>query len=99
MRKDVEKMAKEVSINDIKEKFQTVQGIQQSLKEEKIKLDSEYNTLKKSLEEKVSELLEKTGSSSVDEAVKKHEEDKKKLEEDMASLSERLSGFLDTYGE
>lgn len=92
-------MAKEVSIGDIKERFQSVQNIQQSLKEEKIRLDSEYSTLKKSYEDKVNELLTKTDSSTVEEATSKHEESKKKLEEDMNTLFDKLSGFLDTYGE
>lgn len=92
-------MAKEVSIGDIKERFQSVQNIQQSLKEEKIRLESEYATLKKSYEDKVSELLSKTESSSVEEAISKHEDNKKKLEEDMTTLFDKLSGFLDTYGE
>lgn len=92
-------MAKEVSIGDIKERFQSVQSIQQSLKEEKIRLDSEYATLKKSYEDKVKELLDKTESSTVEEAMSKHEDNKKKLEQDMTVLFDKLSGFLDTYGE
>ena len=51
----------QISIDELKEKFSTVQNISQGLKEEKIRLESELSTLEKDYNEQVKELLEKTG--------------------------------------
>ena len=59
----------EINIKDLKEKFASVQNISQSLKEEKIRLESELATLEKDKESKLADLLEKTGTSTYDEAV------------------------------
>lgn len=87
------------SIQEIKEKFNTVQSIGQSLKEEKISLESELRTLTSDYDEQVKKLLEKTGASSLEEAIQIYKKRKADLESEMTSLSDELSGYLDTYGE
>lgn len=88
-----------VSIQELKEKFNTVQNISQSLKEEKIGLESELRTLTADYNEQVKLLLEKTGASTLEEAIQVYKSRKEKLEGDMDSLATELSGYLDTYGE
>lgn len=89
----------QISVNELKEKFTTVQSITQGLKEEKIRLESELNTLEKDYDEQVKELLEKTGASSLEEAKTMYDSMKDKLESDMVELEEELNKYLDTYGE
>lgn len=88
-----------VSIQELKEKFNSVQTISQSLKEEKIGLESELRTLTADYDEQVKLLLEKTGASTLEEAVQVYNSRKEQLEGDMDSLAAELSGYLDTYGE
>lgn len=88
-----------VSLQEIKEKFNTVQTIGQSLKEEKISLESELRTLTSDYDDQVAKLLEKTGASTLDEAIQVYKQRKTKLDSDMTSLSDELSKYLDTYGE
>ena len=89
----------EINIKDLKEKFASVQNISQSLKEEKIRLESELATLEKDKESKLADLLEKTGTSTYDEAVNVVSTKKKELDLEMQSLDVELSNYLDTYGE
>jgi hypothetical protein len=89
----------EINIKDLKEKFASVQNISQSLKEEKIRLESELATLEKDKESKLADLLEKTGTSTYDEAVNFVSTKKKELDLEMQSLDVELSNYLDTYGE
>jgi predicted nucleic acid-binding Zn-ribbon protein len=88
-----------VSVQEIKEKFSTVQSIGQSLKEEKISLESELRTLTSDYNDQVAKLLEKTGASTLEEAIQVYKQRKEKLDADMTALSDELSGYLDTYGE
>lgn len=88
-----------VSLQEIKEKFNTVQSIGQSLKEEKISLESELRTLTSDYDDQVAKLLEKTGASTLEEAIQVYKQRKTKLDSDMTSLSDELSKYLDTYGE
>lgn len=92
-------MAKDIDIKDLKEKFNTVQGISQDLKEEKIRIESQLKTLESDYDEKTKEILEKTGKSSLEEAVKFVNDKKEKLESDMVKLEGELNSYLDTYGE
>lgn len=92
-------MSKEIDIKDLKEKFTTVQNISQSLKEEKIRIESQLKTLESDYEDKVKEILEKTGKSSIEEAMLYIKEKKEKLDKDMAKLEGELNSYLDTYGE
>lgn len=89
----------EINIKDLKEKFASVQNISQSLKEEKIRLESELATLEKDKKSKLADLLEKTGTSTYDEAVNFVSNKKKELDLEMQSLDVELSNYLDTYGE
>lgn len=88
-----------MDIKDLKEKFNSVQNISQSLKEESIRLESELSTLKKDYDAKLKNLLEETGASTFDEAKSIIENKKSELETEMKTLDTELSGYLDTYGE
>ena len=89
----------DVSVNELKEKFNTLQGISQSLKEDKIRLESELKTLQSDRDELLKSLMEKTGTESFEDAVKYYETHKEDLDKEMSELSETLNTFLDTYGE
>lgn len=89
----------QVSIEELKEKFTTVQNINQSLKEEKIRIESELKTLDADYKEQLKELLEKTGTASFEEAVQVYKQKKEELEINMDSLEQELNKYLDTYGE
>jgi uncharacterized protein involved in exopolysaccharide biosynthesis len=88
-----------LTVQELKEKFNTVQNISQSLKEEKIGLESELRTLQSDYEEQVKLLLEKTGASSFDEAVQVYKTRQQELEDTMNNLNQELTKYLDTYGE
>lgn len=88
-----------INIEEIKEKFSTIQRINTSLKEEKIRTESTLKTLEDDYNKKLQELLEKTGTDSFDDAVESISSRKRKLDEDMESLNKELSSYLDTYGE
>lgn len=92
-------MSKEVDIKEIKEKFTTVQNISQGLKEEKIRIESHLKTLESDYEEKTKEILEKTGKSTIEEAMQFVKDKKDKLDSDMVELEKELNTYLDTYGE
>lgn len=89
----------QITVEELKEKFNTVQNITQGLKEEKIRLESELKTLENDYNEQVKELLEKTGTSSLDEAKSVYEDMSAKLKSDMSDLEKELNSYLDTYGE
>ena len=92
-------MAKEVDIKDLKEKFTTVQGISQNLKEEKIRIESQIKTLESDYKEKEKEIIEKTGQPTIEEAVKYVKDKKEELDKSMIELAKELDSYLDTYGE
>ena len=92
-------MAKEVDIKDLKEKFTTVQGISQNLKEEKIRIESQLKTLESDYKEKEKEIIEKTGQPTIEEAVKYVKDRKEELDKSMIELAKELDSYLDTYGE
>lgn len=87
------------SVQELKEKFNAVQGISQSLKEEKIGLESELKTLQSEYDSKLAELLSLTGADSFEAAVSVYNVDKEKLSKDMDELNSELTRYLDTYGE
>ena len=88
-----------VSLDDVKEKFRTVQSINQDLKERKIRVESEISTLKKDYDEKVAEVLKRTGTSSLEEAMAFYNEKSKELESRVLELESELNKYLDTYSE
>ena len=89
----------QVTIDELKEKFSTVQNISQGLKEEKIRLESELATLEKDYNEHVNELLEKTGAATLDDAMEVYKKKREELDSSMIELEKELNGYLDTYGE
>lgn len=92
-------MLSEKEINDLKEKYNSLQTLNQSLREEKIRLSSEVKTLKESLDKKEKELLDSTGKESLQDVVKWYEEESKNLSEDVSKLTKELQSYLDDYDE
>lgn len=81
-------------IDVLKSKFEEVQKKSQTYKEQKIRLESELKTLQSDYDEKVKELLELTGTSSVEEAKSFCDEKEKDLETKMRELDDRLNEYL-----
>lgn len=92
-------MLSEKEINDLKEKYNSLQTLNQSLREEKIRLSSEVKTLKESLDKKEKELLDSTGKESLQDVVKWYEEESRNLSEDVSKLTKELQSYLDAYDE
>jgi FtsZ-binding cell division protein ZapB len=92
-------MLSEKEINDLKEKYNSLQTLNQSLREEKIRLSSEVKTLKESLDKKEKELLDSTGKESLQDVVKWYEEESRNLSEDVSKLTKELQSYLDDYDE
>lgn len=89
----------QITLQEIKERFTTVQNINQSLKEEKIRTESELNTLQSDYDVVLKELLEKTGATTLEEAVAIFDKKRAELDAEMEALGIELSKYLDTYGE
>lgn len=92
-------MLSEKELNDLKEKYNSLQTLNQSLREEKIRLSSEVKTLKESLDKKEKELLDSTGKESLQDVVKWYEEESRNLSEDVSKLTKELQSYLDDYDE
>ena len=92
-------MLSEKEINDLKEKYNSLQTLNQSLREEKIRLSSEVKTLKESLDKKEKELLDSTGKESLQDVVRWYEEESRNLSEDVSKLTKELQSYLDDYDE
>lgn len=86
----------DISVEDIKAKFQRLQSETQKLKEEKVGYEAQLSTLTSQYNEKLDELLKDTGTSTIEEAVAvcvRKQEELNKLKE---SLQASLDGFLST---
>ena len=86
-------------INEVKERFNSVERIHQDLREKKIRVESEIDTLSKDYNEKLKELLELTGAQTLEEAVKVYQDRRAQLDSEMEQFNSELKAFLDTYGE
>ena len=89
----------DISIDEIKSKFQKLQSETQRLKEEKVGYEAQLSTLQTQYDEQLANLLKETGTSTLEEAVavcKKKQEDLNKLKEE---LSKTLDGYLQTVGD
>ena len=89
----------EVTVDEIKNKFQALQKITQNLKEEKIGYESKLNTIQSQYDEKVSKLLECTNTSTLEEAVKLCKEKKEELEKLKSELDAEISKYIDESDE
>lgn len=83
-----------VSAENLKEKFVRVQEQNQRLREERIRLESEVKTLEADYQKKLQELLEATGTSTYQEAVKFCQDKRKELEEETERLDKELEQYL-----
>lgn len=92
-------MAQDISLSDLKEKFTTVQSIDQSLKEKKIRLDSEMVAVERERQAKLAEVLEQVGATTYEQAVQIVQTMKADMETETRALNTELSAYLDTYGE
>ena len=89
----------DITVDEIKNKFQTLQKMTQSLKEEKIRYESELSTLQTQHDEKVKALLEATNTESLEEAVKFCKKKKEELDKLKSELDSELSKYIDESGE
>lgn len=87
------------NIEEVKEKFESLQKINQSLKEEKIRVESEIETLKNTYNEKLDLLLKETGTNTLEEAVEYCTKEKEKLDKEISELDSKISQYLDSYGD
>jgi len=83
----------DISIDEIKKKFQELQTKTQKLKEEKVGYEAQLETLKSQYDEQLQALLSETGSSSLDEAIALC----KRKQEELSSLKESLQQTLESY--
>ena len=86
-------------LTQVKEKFERVQKTNQTLRERKIRLESELETLTKDYESTLKELLEVSGAGTLDEAVSICNTQKDEIETRLNELDELLSGYLKTFEE
>lgn len=89
-------MSTEISIEEIKEKFQKLQDEAQRLKEEKVKYEAQLSTLKEQYNTQLQELLESTKTSSLPEAVEYLKKQQNELESLKSDLQTQLDGYLST---
>lgn len=83
-----------MSIEDVKGKFNKLQGEVQGLSNKKIATESEINTLSNDLQERVKALLELTGKGSLQEAADYYKEQKEFVDTRSGELSQKLDTYL-----
>lgn len=83
----------DISIDEIKVKFQKLQSETQKLKEEKVKYEAQLNTLKEQYDAQLKTLLDETGTATLAEAVAVC----KQKQAELNSLKESLQQTLDKY--
>lgn len=82
-----------VSVENLKDKFNKIESKKQELKENKIKLESEINSLSKEYNKTLNELKEMTGKDTYEEIVEFIKTKKDNLEK----VKEKVSAELDRY--
>lgn len=85
-----------LSIDEIKVKFQQLQEATQKLKEEKVGYEAQLSTLQSQYDEQLKTLLEETGTTSLEEAVALCKSKQGELETLKAELQEKLDTYLGT---
>lgn len=86
-------------IKEVKQKFETVQGINKSLNEDLIRVESELENNRNNYKEVEKELLELTDSETIKDAEEAYNKIKSELDKTLADINKELSEYLDTYGE
>ena len=89
----------DISVDEIKAKFQRLQSETQKLKEEKVGYEAQLNTLKSQYEEQLQNLLKETGTSTLEEAVAICKQKQEELNQLKESLQQTLDSYLSTIGE
>ncbi len=79
---------------DLKLKYEKLQKKKSDLNNMVVALETEVKNLKSDIEEAVTELLEKVGKSSYEEAVGHYKDLKQQLEEKHKKLSEELDEYI-----
>lgn len=82
-----------VSVENLKDKFNKIESKKQELKENKIKLESEINSLSKEYNKTLNELKEMTGKDTYEEIVEFIKTKKDNLEK----VKEKVNAELDRY--
>nr|DAQ48186.1 MAG TPA: hypothetical protein [Bacteriophage sp.] len=86
-------------IKEVKQKFETVQGINKSLNEDLIRVESELENNRNNYKEVEKELLELTEANTIKAAEEAYNKIKSELDKTIADINKELSEYLDTYGE
>lgn len=82
--------------DEIKEKFDRVQKISQELRDKRTRCQVELESLKKDYNEKVAELLERTGTENVNDAIKYCNEKKAELQKEAEEIEKKLDAYLNS---
>ena len=83
-----------MKLEELKNQFVMVQKNHQSLREEKIRLESELKALDADYQKKLQELLEVTNTNSYEEAVEFCRSKKDELDAEMERMSAELENYL-----
>lgn len=81
-------------IEELKQKFVDLQQSHQTLREDKIRLESELKALDADYQEKLKQLLEVTNTSSYEEAVEFCKTKKAELDREMEEMNVELENYL-----
>lgn len=85
-----------VSVENLKDKFNKIESKKQELKENKIKLESEINSLSKEYNKTLNELKEMTGKDTYEEIVEFIKTKKDNLEKVKEKVNEELDRYINT---
>lgn len=85
-----------LTIDEIKAKFQQLQETTQKLKEEKVGYEAQLTTLQSQYDEQLKALLEATGTNSLEEAVVLCKSKQEEMENLKVELQSKLDGYLST---
>lgn len=86
------------NINILKNKFAQAQEIEQSLKETRIRLETEIKSLEADYSQAIQELTELTGKTSYEDILAYYKEGLARIEAEKQSLSEELDRYINNAG-
>lgn len=89
----------DISVDEIKAKFQKLQTETQKLKEEKVGYEAQLNTLNTQYEEQLQALLQETGTTTLEDAVAVCKNKQEELNTLKTSLSQKLDEYLQTVSD
>lgn len=81
-------------INTLKRKFAQAQEIEQSLKETRIRLETEIKNLEADYKKELQELLELTGEPTYEKAVEHYKKELAEIEAEKEQLAKELDNYI-----